>query len=34
MANKLGNYEDERGTYIDYLREFGNLAVAAARANR
>ncbi len=32
MANKLGNYGDEQGTYADYLREFGNRAVEAARA--
>jgi CubicO group peptidase (beta-lactamase class C family) len=36
MANRVGNYGDEQGSYIDYLKEFSNLAVAAARekANR
>ncbi|GFN33528.1 serine hydrolase domain-containing protein [Paenibacillus xylaniclasticus] len=31
MANRLGNYEDEQGSYIDYLREFGDKAVQVER---
>jgi CubicO group peptidase (beta-lactamase class C family) len=31
MANKNGNYEDEQGTYLDYLKAFSDRAVAAAK---
>jgi len=31
MANRVGNYADERGTYIEYLKEFSNKAVHDAR---
>lgn len=31
MANRLGNYGDAKGTYIDYLKEFGNKAVGCAK---
>ena len=31
MANRVGNYEDEKGTYIEYLKEFSNKAVHDAR---
>lgn len=33
MANRVGNYADDKGSYIHYLKEFSDLAVAAARAN-
>ncbi len=31
MANRVGNYGDAKGTYIDYLKEFSNKAVGCAR---
>jgi CubicO group peptidase (beta-lactamase class C family) len=30
MGNTYGNYGDDRGSYIDYLKEFSNLAVDTA----
>lgn len=30
MANRVGNYEDEKGSYIEYLKEFSNLAITSA----
>jgi len=30
MANTVGNYADEHGSYNDYLKEFSNKAVEAA----
>jgi|GEM_PF-2250079 len=30
MANRVGNYEDEKGSYIEYLKEFGDLAITSA----
>lgn len=31
MANRVGNYEDEKGSYAEYLKEFSNLVVTSAR---
>ncbi|TBL76279.1 serine hydrolase domain-containing protein [Paenibacillus thalictri] len=31
MANTCGNYEDEHGSYVHYLKQFADRAVAAAR---
>ena len=33
LTNKLGNYEDEQGSYIKYLKDFSNKAVNLARKN-
>ncbi|MFD1676138.1 serine hydrolase domain-containing protein [Alicyclobacillus fodiniaquatilis] len=33
MANRVGNYEDEHGSYIDYLKSFSDLAVMCAKKN-
>lgn len=30
MANRVGNYGDEKGSYVDYLKEFSNLAFTSA----
>jgi len=34
MANTHGNYEDDKGSYIHYLKEFSDLAVEAALLNK
>jgi hypothetical protein len=34
MANAHGNYEDDKGSYIHYLKEFSDLAVKAAMLNK
>jgi len=32
MANRVGNYGDAKGTYIDYLKEFSSKAVGCAKS--
>ncbi|QMV42450.1 hypothetical protein [Cohnella cholangitidis] len=34
MANTHGNYEDDNGSYIHYLKEFSDLALEAASLNK